>query len=102
MKLKKTVEISGVIYKIKFPKKITAVKPSKKGHDELLGCINHDKREISIEKNRNDIPWIMFHELCHGTLECMDEEKLDNDETFVKAFSRILYGAVKSVGMFKD
>lgn len=71
--------------------------------DCLMGSINYHTNTVTLTETVKDtvlpkdkVEQVFFHELVHGILYSMREEKLNNDEQFVDTFSTFLHQALKT------
>ena len=103
----KTIEIGGIIYKIKYRGRKNASSKSK----ELAarGEIDFDKRTIELEKGLSPSEEIVviIYELLHASLDSfiparMLDEFEELEELIVDPLSRILVGALRSAGLLRE
>ncbi len=99
----KNIEIGGMLYKVKYRKKIYDKKIA------IRGQIDFDKRTIELETGMAPSEEIvtLVHELCHGALDVIIpcevlSQLTEAEELIIGPFSRILVGALRSTGLLKE
>lgn len=90
MTIPKEFEIFGLTFKVTQPWKVDK--------EEHWGECSIAKKTIKIKRSLNqeqkEITYL--HEVTHAILDCLEYDKLSNDEQFVERFSKALHQVIKS------
>lgn len=100
-KLPTTVDIGGLLFKIKYPISLSEELLKELGKD-VVGYCDWKKRELVVVREWAKVDEMtLIHEIVHAIFSSLDPTSKAGKETIVRPFSQMLYGALKSIGMIK-
>ena len=97
---KKTVNIGGLLFTIKYYKKFPKNILDDLGKD-TIGYCDWSKQEIGIlfRENRQLEALILFHEIGHAAADSVKTKNGLANENFAKPFFQIFFGALVDIGL---
>jgi len=96
-RLPKELKVGGLTYKVK----LGHIKSSLKG-GVVMGQCDSCARELRIDKkrcNKEEINFVLFHELAHAAMDAATHDEVHNDDTFLHPFTRFFWDVLVSQGL---